>query len=86
MNHAIFITLSTLGPLPPEVVRIVFIQYIFGYFGIGWWAFMSELWIQAPAGLERSNLPETIQWGWVVASLICLMLAAFILLPTLRFA
>ena len=36
VNDVIFITLAATGPLPPEIVLIIAIQYIFGYFGIGW--------------------------------------------------
>lgn len=84
VNDAIFITLSAVGPLPPEIVPIVFIQYIFGYFGIGWGAFMAGLWIQPQAGLTRSAVPESIQWRWAVASIVLLAIAAFILLPTIE--
>jgi hypothetical protein len=86
VNNAIFITLAVVGGLPPEVVPIVAIQYIFGYFGIGWGAFMAGLWIPAPAGLERSALPDSIPWGWVASSLVLLAIAAFVLLPTVHFS
>ena len=86
VNDVIFITLSAVGPLPPEVVPVVSIQYIFGYFGIGWGAFMSGLWIQAPAGLERSAVAESIQWGWVITSTALLAIAYFVLLPTIQLA
>lgn len=80
----LFTTLAVLGSLPPEIVPILAISYWFGDFGIGWGAFMSGLWIQAPAGLERSALPESIQWGWVITSIILLSVSIFILLPTIH--
>lgn len=86
VNNLLFITASTIGPLPPEIVPIVFIQYIFGYFGIGWGAFMSGLWVQAPTGLERSEVPESIQWGWITSSVILLAISIFVLLPTFQFS
>ena len=86
VHDLIFITMSAIGPLPPEVVPIVAIQYIFGYFGIGWGAFMAGMWIPAQAGLERSAVPESIQWSWVIASILLLVVAAFILLPTIQFS
>lgn len=86
VNSAIFITLGVVGGLPPEVIPIVAIQYIFGYFGIGWGAFMAGLWIPAPAGLKKSHLREAIPWGWVASSLVLLAIAAFVLLPTVSFS
>lgn len=86
VNDAIFITLAAVGGLPSEIVPIVAIQYIFGYFGIGWGAFMAGLWISPPAGLERSTVPESVPWGWAAASLVLLAIAAFVLLPTVQFS
>jgi len=81
---ALFTTLAAFGPLPSAIIPILAISYWFGDFGIGWGAFMSGLWIQAPAGLERSAMPETIRWGWVSASIGLLFISIFILLPTIQ--
>ncbi|HAV76257.1 MAG TPA: hypothetical protein DCX53_02780 [Anaerolineae bacterium] len=84
--NILFTAFAIFGPLPDEIVLIIAIQYWFGYFGIGWGAFMSGLWIQAPGGLERSGVPESIQWGWVVASILLLVFSIFVLLPTIQFS
>lgn len=82
--NVLFTVLAALGPIPPQVVPIVAIQYWFGYFGIGWGAFMAGLWIQPKPSLERSPLPDSIQWGWVASAVILFALAAFVLLPTVN--
>ena len=84
--NLIFTAFAIFGPLPDEIVVIVSIQYWFGYFGIGWGAFMSGLWIQAPASLERSEVSESIQWSWVTASIILILITLFVLLPTIHFS
>ena len=85
-NNVLFTILVLTGPLPPEIVPNAIITTWFANFGIGWGAFMSGLWIQAPAGLERSVVPESIQWGWVITSIVLLAIASFILLPTIQLA
>ena len=84
--NIIFTVFAMFGPLPDEIVVIVAIQYWFGYFGIGWGAFMSGLWIQAPASLERSEVSKSIQWRWVTASIILVLISVFVLLPTIHFS
>lgn len=79
----IFTMLAFAGPVK-EIALIIAIKYWFGFFGIGWGAFMSGMWIQAPAGIERSALPESIQWSWVIISVILFAIAALILLPTIQ--
>ena len=81
----IFTILAYAGPIR-EIAPITAIKYWFGFFGVGWGAFMSGLWIQAMAGLKRSELPGSIQWAWVAASTLLLLIAIFVLLPTIHLA
>ena len=81
----IFTILAYAGPIK-EIAPIITIKYWLGFFGIGWGAFMSGLWIQAPAGLRRSDLPGSLHWGWAITSILMLLVAVFVLLPTIHFA
>jgi len=84
--NILFSIFAFTGPLPAEIIPTSLFAIWFTDFGVGWGAFMSGLWIQAPAGLERSELPNSIQWGWAAGSVILLLIAAFVLLPTLQLA
>ena len=68
----------------PELGPIIAIKYWFGFFGLGWGAFMSGMWIQPSPSLERSELPEFIQPRWFAAAILLLVIAVFVLLPTLN--
>lgn len=84
--NLLFTLFALSGFLPSEIVPIIAIQYWFGYFGLGWGAFMAGLWIEPRASLERTGLPGVIRWDWVIASVILLAIAAFVLLPTIQLA
>ena len=79
----LFTILASLGYLPADVAIIIAIQYFFGYFGIGWGAFMAGLWIKPKATLQRTPLPESLQVGWVITALVLFSATVIILLPTL---
>ena len=81
----IFTLLAFAGPVK-EIAPIIAIKYWFGFFGIGWGAFMAGMWISAPAELGRSEVSRSIHWGWVTASILLLGIAVFILLPTIQFS
>ena len=80
----IFTILAFMGPVK-IIAPIIAIKYFFGFFGLGWGAFMSGMWIQPSPSLERSGLPESIRWEWVGAAGALLVIAAFVLLPTIHF-
>lgn len=82
----LFTLLGVAASLPPEITVIIAIQYFFGYFGIGWGAFMAGKWISPKPDLQRTPLPDTLQAGWVIASVVLLGVAVFVLLPTIIFA
>lgn len=84
--NILFTLFAVSGTLPSEIVPIIAIQYWFGYFGLGWGAFMAGLWVLPRASLERSALPGTIRWDWVIVSIALLAIAAFVLLPTVQLA
>ncbi len=70
----------------PEISVIIAIHYFFGYFGIFWGTFMAGKWIQIKGEFTRTELEETLQTKWLVSGIILLLIAVFILLPTLNFS
>lgn len=81
----LFTAFGASGFLPAEIVPIIAIQYFFGYFGIGWGAFMAGKWIRPKQGLQHTPLKDSLQSGWILTAVILLSVAVFILLPTLHF-
>lgn len=80
----IFSTLAFTTPYP-ELGPIIAIKYFFGFFGLGWGAFMAGMWIKPSPVLERSELPQFIQTRWFATAVLLLAMAVFVLLPTLNF-
>ena len=69
----------------PEISIIIAIHYFFGYFGIFWGTFMAGKWINPPANLVRTPVPDLVDPVWVTAAALLLAIAIFVLLPTLKF-
>lgn len=81
--NGFFTLLAYLNPFKPIATSIA-VQYWFGYFGIGWGAFMAGRWLSPRLHLIRSELSETLAINWILTALAMFLVTIFVLLTTIQ--
>lgn len=81
--NALFTVLSPWNPLGVEGTTVVAFQYWFGYIGFFWGFFLAAYWLDVKAPFrDASPLPRSVSVPWAVVSVLALIIAAGVLVPT----